>query len=651
MKRLYLILLITQSLCAQNTVQWSAQARQTNTDTYDVVLHATIADNWKLYSTELPQGGPLPTLFTWTNATPFGVIEGTTPKTGFDPIFDMELSYFTKSAMLVQAVQTTDTEINLTIEYQACDDSICIFREENLVIPTDGSLVNATNRDLTDFEVADNSLMLNLKNTALLEASVTTKNSSWWGIFVLGLLGGFLALLTPCVFPLIPLTVSYFSKSSTSRSNGIQRSLAYTFSIIGIYVLLSLPFHFLDQLRPEVLNSIATNVVLNLVFFAVFLVFALSFFGLFDITLPASWTSTSDAASTRSNYLGIFFMALTLALVSFSCTGPILGSLLVGSLTADGGAMQLTAGMLGFGTALAFPFGFLSFFPNVLNKLPKSGGWLHNVKVSLGFIELALALKFLSNADMVQSWGLMPREIFIGIWMVFLLLWAVFLLGGLSFLHAKPKKGSVLQKVLGIIVLAFVGYLAQGVLPNQNTPLRALSGFPPPTFYSIYQTDGDCPLGLDCYKDFESGKSAAIAQQKPILLDFTGWACVNCRKVEENIWTKPDIFRILRDEVVLISLYVDDRKPLAKKEQQTITYADGSSRILKTVGQKWSAFQALNFKSVSQPYYVLLLPDGTLLNPPIQYTDANTYLAWLKAGIATSSLRQPQPLLPTFNIE
>ncbi|MGB1079764.1 MAG: cytochrome c biogenesis protein CcdA [Flavobacteriaceae bacterium] len=649
MKPIYLLLLVAQSLWAQNTVQWSAQARQTDSQTYDVVLSATIAENWKLYGTDLPEGGPLPTVLKWENTSPVGAIQGTTPKTGFDPIFQMELSYFTEGAMLVQAVETSADDIQLTIEYQACDDAICIFREENLVIPTDGTLVNAIDRDLTDIEVEGDSLVLDLKNTALLEASVVTKNSSWWGIFVLGLLGGFLALLTPCVFPLIPLTVSYFSKSSTSRSEGIRRSLAYTFSIIGIYVLLSLPFHFLDQLRPEVLNSIATNVVLNMVFFVVFLLFALSFFGLFDITLPASWTSKSDEASAKSNYLGIFFMALTLALVSFSCTGPILGSLLVGSLTADGGAMQLTAGMLGFGTALAFPFGFLSFFPNVLNKLPKSGGWLHNVKVSLGFIELALALKFLSNADMVQNWGLIPRELFIGIWMLILLLWAVFLLGVLSFLHAKPKMGNTLQKVLGIAVLVFVGYLAQGIIPNQNVPLRALSGFPPPTFYSVFQTDSDCPLGLDCYKDFESGKAAANAQQKPILLDFTGWACVNCRKVEENIWTKPEIFQLLSNEVVLISLYVDDRKPLTEEDQQMITYADGSSRTLKTVGQKWSAFQALNFKSVSQPYYVLMLPDGTLLNPPIQYTDANTYLAWLKEGITASKSRQP--LIPAFSID
>lgn len=649
MRRILLFLLFAQSLLAQNTVQWSAQARQTDTSTYDVVLSATITDNWKLYGTELPEGGPLPTIFVWENAEPIGTIQGDSPKSGFDPIFQIELSYYTESALLVQSVKTEAENINVTIEYQACDDSVCIFREELLIIPTDGTAINATNRDLTAIEADDNSLALNLKNTELLEASVTTKNTSWWGIFILGLLGGFLALLTPCVFPLIPLTVSYFSKSSTSRAVGIRRSLVYTLSIIGIYALLSLPFHFLDQLRPEVLNSIATNVVLNMVFFAVFLVFALSFFGLFDITLPSSWSSKSDEASTKSSYLGIFFMALTLALVSFSCTGPILGSLLVGSLTADGGAVQLTAGMLGFGTALALPFGVLSFFPNVLSKLPKSGGWLHNVKVSLGFIELALALKFLSNADMVQGWGILPREVFIGIWIFILLLWAVFLFGGLSFLQASTKKVFRFQRLLGLTIVLFVLYLAQGILPNSKTPLRALSGFPPPTFYSIYETESDCPLNLDCYKDFEMGKATAQAQQKPILLDFTGWACVNCRKVEENIWTKPEIFELLRNEVVLVSLYVDDRKPLDESDQQTIKYADGTTRTLTTVGQKWSAFQALNFKSVSQPYYVLMLPDGTILNPPIQYTDATTYAAWLKEGIEVS--KSAQTLVPAFSIK
>lgn len=649
MRLLLFLLLVTQSLWGQETVQWSAQARQTDTNTYDVVLNVAIADNWKLYATQLPDGGPLPTALIWNNAVAVGNVEGTTPNKGFDPIFDMELSYYLGDAVLVQSVQTEEKEISLTIEYQACDDAVCIFRDETIVIPVSGSTVNAANRDLTDIEIDDNSLSLELKNPQLLEDSVATKDASWWGIFVLGLLGGFLALLTPCVFPLIPLTVSYFSKSSSSRSQGIKRSLAYTFSIIGIYGLLSLPFHFLDQLRPEVLNSIATNVVLNMIFFVVFLIFALSFFGLFELRLPTSWSSRSDEASAKSSYLGIFFMALTLALVSFSCTGPILGSLLVGSLTADGGATQLTAGMLGFGTALAFPFGFMSFFPNVLSKLPKSGGWLHNVKVSLGFIELALALKFLSNADMVQSWGLLPRELFIGIWMFILILWALFLLGGLSFLHAKPKRVGGFQKTLGFLVLLFVAYLGQGVLPNQETPLRALSGFPPPTFYSVYKTESDCPLNLDCYKDYESGKAAAIAQQKPILLDFTGWACVNCRKVEENIWTRPDVFEMLRDEVVLVSLYVDDRKPLDEEDQQVVTYADGSTRKLTTVGQKWSTFQALNFKSVSQPYYVLMMPDGTILNPPIQYTDAATYTAWLKEGIAAS--KSAQSLIPAFSIQ
>ncbi len=633
----------------QDPVKWSAQARQTDTNTYDVILKANIQENWKLYDTTLPDGGPLPTVLIWNNATAIGSLEGSTAKTGYDPIFEMDLAYYTDEVLWVQTVETTSSEIDLLIEYQACDDALCIFREEPLLIPTDGSLVNATQRDLTDVTLADNDLTLDLKNTELLAGSGPNVSASWWRIFVLGLLGGFLALLTPCVFPLIPLTVSYFSKSSVSRAVGIRRSLSYAFSIVGIYALLSLPFHFLDQLRPEVLNAIATNVVLNLIFFAVFLLFALSFFGLFDLTLPSKWSAKSDEAATRSSYLGIFFMALTLAVVSFSCTGPILGSLLVGSLTADGGASQLTAGMLGFGTALALPFGVLSFFPNVLSKLPKSGGWLQHVKVSLGFVELALALKFLSNADMVQGWGILPRELFIGIWMLILLLWAIYLFGGFGFMHPKPKKNGLKQKAIGMLVVLFVIYLGQGLVPNQQTQLRALSGFPPPAFYSVYQTESDCPLNLDCYKDFEQGKAAAINQQKPILLDFTGWACVNCRKVEENIWTQPEVYQLLRDEVVVISLYVDDRKTLPEGAQRTITYADGSSRVLETVGQKWSAFQAINFKSVSQPYYVLMKADGTILNTPIQYTDKATYLAWLKEGIAAG--KSPKPLVPAFGIE
>lgn len=632
----------------QDPIQWQAQARQTDTNTFDIILKAYIQENWKLYDVNLPVGGPLPTLLMWKNATAIGILQGSKPKTGYDVIFEMDLAYYTKELIWVQSVTTEATIIELLIEYQACDDSLCIFREDSISIPTDGSLVNAVKRDLTDVRPG-NGLKLDLKNTELIGGSVANIKASWWRIFILGLFGGFLALLTPCVFPLIPLTVSYFSKSSVSRTLGIRRSLSYASSIIAIYAMLSLPFHFLDQLRPEVLNEIATNVVLNIIFFIVFVVFAFSFFGLFDLTLPTKWSAKSENASTRYSYLGIFFMALTLAVVSFSCTGPILGSLLVGSLTNDGGAMQLTAGMLGFGTALAFPFGILSFFPNVLSKLPKSGGWLQQVKVSLGFVELALALKFLSNADMVQGWGMLPREIFIAIWMLILFLWVVYLFGGFVFMHPKPKNITKTQNALAVLLLLFIAYLAQGLVPNQQVPLRALSGFPPPDFYSVYESESVCPINLDCYKDYETGREAATMQQKPMLLDFTGWACVNCRKVEENIWTSPEVYKLLSDELVVISLYVDDRTPLEKVDQYTITYADGSTRTLETVGQKWSAFQAINFKSVSQPYYVLLHADGTILNPPIQYTEKSIYLAWLKEGIAESKLSQP--LIPTLDIE
>ena len=326
-------------------------------------------------------------------------------------------------------------------------------------------------------------------------------------------------------------------------------------------------------------------------------------------------------------------MALTLAIVSFSCTGPILGSLLAGSLTADGGALQLTAGMTGFGVALALPFALFALFPNALNALPKSGGWMTTVKVVLGFLELALALKFLSNADLVSHWGLLKREVFVGIWTFLALGLTLYLFGLFRFPHDIKGKLSKVRMGLGALSLLLTAYLFNGLVSKENT-LTLLSGFPPPAFYSIYTTTSDCPLGLDCYKDFERGLAVARLQNKPILLDFTGWACVNCRKMEENVWSKPAIFSLLNEEVVLISLYIDDRTALLDNDQFNFQYSDGRIRSISTVGEKWATFQSLNFSTASQPYYVLMQPDGTLLNTPIQYTDAATYLSWLKAGLA-----------------
>ena len=637
LSKFFLISLFSfQTIFSQNQVQWSAQARQTDDSTYDVVINASIIDNWKLYSTDLPEGGPLPTVLKWKNSTQIEKLQTSLPKSGYDPIFLMELSYYEKEATFIQKVKNNSKQIDLIIEYQACDDKLCIFREEVLSIPTDGRIINASGKDLTDISTAQNPLKLDFKNTFFIDETLDKQKGNLFEIFILGFLGGFLALLTPCIFPLIPLTVSYFSKSSSSKVNAIRRSLIYTVSIISIYFVLSTPFFFLDQLRPEILNSIATNVFLNLLFFAVFCVFALSFFGLFDLTLPTRWASASDSISEKTSIFGIFFMALTLAIVSFSCTGPILGSLLVGSLTAEAGAVQLSIGMVGFGTALALPFGLLSFFPNIVNKIPKSGGWMQKIKVSLGFIELALALKFLSNADMVQGWGLLPREIFLLIWITIFLFWAIYLFGGLGFLKFKSFKASIFQKIIGTLVIVFVIYLTQGIFSAKKSPLKILSGFPPPTFYSIKKSDSNCPLGINCFKDFQTGLDFAKDLKKPILIDFTGWACVNCRKIEENVWTRPEIFKILNEEIVLISLYVDDKTPLNDNEKFDVKFNDGSSRLISNIGQKWSTFQALNFKSVSQPYYVLIDPDLKILNPPIQYTNAIEYKAWLEDGLKNS---------------
>ena len=327
-------------------------------------------------------------------------------------------------------------------------------------------------------------------------------------------------MLTPCVFPMIPLTVSFFLKQATTKSKGVYNALLYTFFIILIYGLLSLPFHFLDSLNPEILNTIATNVTLNLIFFGVFVFFAFSFFGFYELTLPSQWGNKSDQASGFKGGVGIFFMALTLAIVSFSCTGPILGSLLAGSLTADGGAMQLSAGMLGFGIALGLPFGLFALFPNTLKALPKSGGWMTTVKVVLGFLELALALKFLSNADLVAHWDLLKREVFIGIWALISLLLTLYLFGIIRFKHDIKQKIGLIRGVFATLSLLFTSFLVFGLVSDGNQ-LKILSGFPPPEFYSINSTESDCPLGLECYKDYETGLEVARTDNKTILLDFT----------------------------------------------------------------------------------------------------------------------------------
>lgn len=611
----------------------------------DAVLHfkANIQKKWHLYSLEEFEDGPLPTEFTYTYDSLQIALKGemlsSVPKKEFDQIFEIDLPFFEDEATFSQAIVLLDPaveEIRGEINYQACDDKVCIFRTEPFAFSlTDKTVTRSLIKVSEQDKARSAALSLSLKNKHFLSNGLVDEQntSPLLNLFLLGFLGGLIALLTPCVFPMIPLTVSFFLKQGSSLRKGIFNALLYGGFIVLIYVLLSIPFHFLDSLNPEILNSISTNVPLNLVFFAVFVFFAFSFFGFYELTLPSSWGNSTDQSSNLKGITGIFFMALTLAIVSFSCTGPILGSLLAGSLTADGGALQLTAGMTGFGVALALPFALFALFPNALNALPKSGGWMTTVKVVLGFLELALALKFLSNADLVSHWGLLKREVFVGIWTFLALGLTLYLFGLFRFPHEIKGKLSKVRMGLGALSLVLTAYLFNGLVSKENT-LTLLSGFPPPAFYSIYTTTSDCPLGLDCYKDFERGLAVARLQNKPILLDFTGWACVNCRKMEENVWSKPAIFSLLNEEVVLISLYIDDRTALLDNDQFNFQYSDGRIRSINTVGEKWATFQSLNFSTASQPYYVLMQPDGTLLNTPIQYTDAATYLSWLKAGLA-----------------
>lgn len=460
-------------------------------------------------------------------------------------------------------------------------------------------------------------------------------------IFLLGLGGGLIALLTPCVFPMIPLTVSFFTKRTASKKKGIQNAFFYAFFIFLIYVLLSTPFHFLDHLDPEVLNTISTNAWLNLAFFVIFVFFALSFFGFYEITLPSSFANRMDSKAGTTSALGILFMALTLALVSFSCTGPILGSLLAGAISSDGGAMQLSFGMAGFGFGLALPFALFSIFPQWLKSLPKSGGWLNTVKVILGFVELAMALKFLSNADMVKQWGLIKRETFIAIWVLICLGAVLYLAGFIRFPHdnriKKFTKGVI---ITNLVLILFTAYLLPGVFNTSQARLKLISGFPPPACYSVYQDPVNCKNSVQPLHDYEQALALAKKENKPLLVDFTGWACVNCRRMEEKVWTDADVNHLMKDSFIVVSLYVDERSKLPLTEQQEYTTKNGSKKLITTVGDKWATFQSENFNAVSQPQYAIISTDEKALVKKKTYTpDPNEFAQWLKCGLGANEER------------
>lgn len=619
---------------------------------YMLTFKATIDKGYHINANNLKEKELVPTTFT------FDSLQGVKLKGELvslskviekkDKLYKEKLRYHEGEAVFTQELEgDLNGYIKGVLEYQACDDVKCLLAQKMpfRFLIKDGVLIKVEERE-EEIASLPASGVFPYKhptidsNKPLSTCSITSdevKGESNWTIFILGFIGGLLALITPCVFPMIPLTVSFFTKGSNGKK-GMFNATMYGLFILLVYILLSLPFHLLDKIDPNILNTISTNAWLNVSFFVIFVVFAISFFGYYEITLPSALANKADSASNLGGLVGIFFMALTLALVSFSCTGPILGSLLAGSLTSDGGAWQLTAGMGGFGLALALPFTLFAAFPSWLNALPKSGGWLSKVKIILGFIELALAVKFLSNADLVEHWGILKYEIFMGLWILIALAMLIYLLGKIKFPHDDPfKKWTAIRITFAAFSLACVIYFSTGFRYSNETKtftsLSLLSGLAPPAGYSIIHPN-HCPLNLNCFHSYEEGLAYAKQTGKPIMLDFTGWACVNCRKMEENVWNKPEVFSIINEKYVLISLYVDDREKLPANLQHDYMTAQGKLKHIETVGDKWATFQTETFVNNSQPYYALLNSDEQLLVKPVGYTPkVSEFAAYLNCGL------------------
>jgi thiol:disulfide interchange protein DsbD len=642
-------MLATLNAQVYEPVKWFSDVEKISETEYNLIYTAEIEPHWHVYSQEgVGDEGPIPTEFTFNDQEGNFELLGKTLEPDVDAVYDdvfaMDIKFFENLAVFTQKIKllnTKITEISAEVFFMVCDDEKCLppnIHEFNTSLIGENIAVAETSVDDRSAKLSEQ-LDLNIKGSDNFETQEVAKKS-YFMIFVLGFLGGLIALLTPCVFPMIPLTVSFFTKSASDPKKGITNSILYGFFIFLIYVILSIPFHLLDSLDPEILNNISTNVTLNILFFVIFVVFAFSFFGYFELTLPASWSNALDSKANKvGGIIGVFFMALTLAIVSFSCTGPILGSLLGSSLSTDAGAIQLTFGMSGFGLALALPFTLFAMFPKWLNSLPKSGGWLNTVKVVLGFIELALALKFLSNADLVEHWGLLKREVFIGLWILIGLGLVLYLFGKIKFPHDGPIKRLSFGRIsFSILVFAFVVYLIPGLTNTKAANLKLLSGFPPPLPYSLYDKSSECPLDLNCYKNLDEGIAAAKLENKPIMLDFTGWACVNCRKMEEQVWSKTKVFNMLNDDFIIVSLYVDDRRELPQEEQFQYLKPNGTVKNIKTIGDKWATLQTINFRNNSQPFYVLLDHEMEMLNNTIAYTpDEDEYYNWLKAGLENFS--------------
>lgn len=651
-----LLILISNLVSGQifDPVKWTHELKITGNTTGEIIHKATIDDNWHLYGMKLPPGGPRPTTFVYEkmeNVRKSGdIIPKSTLLNVFDRNFGMNLSWYSKEAIFVQKISFTDASkirIEGYVEFMACDDERCLppATDEFVILgsvaamqtstTTQSETVNAALATASeDLETADKSAELSATATDFWRPVIdelrafgnpigaTDSNASLWLIFLAGLVGGFLALLTPCVWPIIPITVSFFLKRSENKTKGRRDAIIYGLSIIFIYVTLGILITLI--FGASALNSMATNAVFNIFFFLLLVVFAISFFGAFEISLPASWSNKIDSkAENTAGVLSIVFMAFTLVLVSFSCTGPIIGTLLV-EVAGSGTIIGPAIGMLGFAVALAIPFTFFAFFPALLKSLPKSGGWLNKVKVGLAFLVLALSFKFLSVADLAYGWRILDREVFLSIWIVIFTLLGFYLLGKIRFPHdSEAKHTSVPGTFLAIISLSFALYMVPGLW---GAPLKAISSFTPPLSTQDFNLNQN-KVQID-FKDFDEGMQYAELMNKPVVVDFSGHGCVNCRKMEATVWTHPRVMELLNNKYVLITLYVDDKTPL---NMPFDIEENGRIRRIRTLGDKWSYLQRVKFGANAQPYYVMLNPQGIPINSSFTFDEnPENFIQWLE---------------------
>lgn len=641
-------------------VQWTVTAQAIDHETYEIQLKAKIQNGFYIYAHDISdEAGPISTTINITNNKDFQKVGGLTfagkREESFDPTFEVNIAKFKKEVIFKQKVKLLADQVTIQgfYEAQACNDQMCFppdgedfkltLKKKEVKVDTNSAVITPVESQVNEEPIVAETIEATGEETYNSEVKFNWDKANTtcvvtdqadadglWLIFTLGFLGGLIALLTPCVFPMIPLTVSYFTKGGKDRKRGIQQASLYGISIVFIYVLLGLSITLL--FGADALNVLSTSAFFNLLFFAIFILFALSFFGLFEITLPSSWANKTDQLSTKSGFVGIFFMAFTLALVSFSCTGPIIGSLLVQAATDQGPSIGIfkvkpIMGMFGFSIALALPFTLFALFPQGLKELPKSGGWLAKVKVILGLLELAFAFKFLSVVDLTQGWGILRWELFMGIWITLFTITGLYSLGVFS----KIKTPNIIR-IFGVMCIGFALYMFKNTLTY--TPIPLLSGLAPSTHYNYFNKDIH---EIADTKDFDEALALAKAQNKPIFIDFTGYGCVNCREMEEQVWIQKNI-QDLMSQYVVVSLYVDDRTALPESEQYS-SAVSGKMKKIKTIGNKWTDFEIRHFQKASQPYYVVVDSDMNVLNTPIGYSDASNFKKFLECGLTEFSKR------------